>query len=69
MNEYMSPTAQALLAASAHRDNAMYAAFEAEGTSREAAMDEKYEEANEAYKAASAAHRAAKEAWAAANPR
>lgn len=59
MNQ-MSPTAQALADASAARDAAMLAAYQAEGTPAEAAADQRFAEAHGAYLDAAAAHRAAR---------
>lgn len=56
----MSPTAEAVIAASTTRDAAMKAAYDAEGTDREAWADEQYAEADAAYREALAAHRAAR---------
>lgn len=60
MDDGMSPTGRALVQASAARDAAMQAAYEAEGTDREAEMDAAYETAYAAYRAANEAHRAAR---------
>lgn len=59
----LSPTAQALAEAGDARDEAMQAAYDAEGTDREAYADAKYEAADAAHKAASRAHRAARRAY------
>lgn len=59
----LSPTAKVLALASESRDVAMRLAYEAEGTDREAGLDEMYRAADEAYLAACVAHRAARDAW------
>lgn len=58
--ENLSPTAQAVAEASIIRDQAMMAAFKAEGTSRERDMDLAYEEADAAYYEAKRLHRLAR---------
>jgi hypothetical protein len=55
-----SPTFQALAKASAARAAAVRAAWEAEGTHREAELDAAEQAAEAAYRAAAAAHRAAR---------
>lgn len=62
MNDTMSPTAQAVAAASAARDEAMREAHEAEGTPAERAADLRYANAQIDYMEACAAHRAARRA-------
>lgn len=57
-----SPTAQALAETSAARDDAMKAAYEAEGTEGQAYADVKYAIADAAYEAAKKLHRAARRA-------
>jgi len=57
-----SPTAQALAETSAARDDAMKAAYEAEGTDRQAYADVKYAIADAAYEAAKRLHREARRA-------
>jgi hypothetical protein len=59
-NTEMSPTAQALAAASAARDVALIEADAAIGTPAEAAADLRYANAQIAYNEAAAAHRAAR---------
>ena len=56
----MSPTAQAVLAASAARDAAVRAAWEAEGTDREDELDAAEKAAEAKYREACEAHRAAR---------
>lgn len=56
----MSPTALAVLAASAARDAAVWAAWRAEGTDREAVLDAAEKVAEAAYREACEAHRAAR---------
>lgn len=56
----MSPTAQAVLTASAARDAAVRAAWEAEGTYREAELDAAEKVAEERYREACRKHRAAR---------
>lgn len=62
LNTHLSPTAQAVVAAAAARDEAMTIAYEVEGTEAEAAADAAYQAAEAAYRAASDAHRAARKA-------
>jgi hypothetical protein len=57
-----SPTAQLLAETSAARDDAMKAAYEAEGTDRQAYADAKYAIADAAYATAQKLHRAARRA-------
>lgn len=59
----LSPTARALVDASAARDRAMLAAYEAEGSDREAELYAAFRRADALYHNAARAHRAAKEAW------
>lgn len=58
----MSPTAQRVVETGKAREAAMLAAYEAEGTDREAEMDAAYNAADAAYTEASEIHRAARRA-------
>lgn len=60
MSDQMSPTAKAVLVASAARDAAVRAAWEAEGTSYEAAADAAERMAESRYQEACRAHRNAR---------
>lgn len=61
-DDKMSPTMRAVVNAGKVRDAAVLAAYEAEGTRREAEMDAACEKAEAAYREAQKAHRAARAA-------